>query len=47
MSRSDHNGCGKACGLCHPQKKWKHQMSKMARMKPSVRRKIQKGKDDE
>lgn len=43
MSRSNHNGCGKTCGLCKPHKKWKSNSNK--NQAPNVRRKIEKGKE--
>lgn len=48
MSRSHNNGCGRAkCGLCKPEKKWPRKGAKNAQYdKASVRRKVQKGKDE-
>lgn len=34
MSRSNHDGCGKSCGVCRPHKKWKTNSVKTE--KPSV-----------
>lgn len=41
MSRSDHHGCRPNCGMCHPEKKWKNQLSRFARLRITDKRKLQ------
>lgn len=45
MSRSNHHGCNPKCGVCHPQKKWKHQLNRFARMKISDQRRARNGRE--
>ncbi len=45
MSRSKKTGCKPDCGICHPEKKWKHQMSRLKRLKARDLRKLG-GKSD-
>lgn len=40
MSRSDHHGCKPNCGVCHPEKKWKHQISRIKRLRISDQRRM-------
>jgi hypothetical protein len=38
VSRSNDHGCVPNCGLCHPTKRYKHQLSRKAKMKISDQR---------
>lgn len=40
MSKSKDHGCVPNCGLCHPHKKYKHLLSRKAKMKVSDQRRL-------